>query len=533
MNIVDRFMILFRGFENAHGIYGAPQQETKPTGVKWSIKTSARTIREPATRELFEKHLKGEYPLGIIPIMKDGTVLWASVDVDDYSLNPLHIVQRIEASSYPFVPVTSKSGGLHLFMFFEQPQSAVLAQTVLEHLAAKLGLAGAELFPKQTAILAERGDVGNWLCLPYLGTTFDNKFSEQTGIKRTGARLTIEEFLNHAERAKVSTETLTKISQDITKTPVRTLHPEKEQADHPFMDGPPCLQHLADQGIQDGGRNSTLFMMALYYIRKYDISGDWRKHLEDVNRRLLKPPLDATEVASIIRSIEKKGAEEGYKYTCKTQPMVSHCNSKLCRGRRYGIGSDEETPKLTGVTKLDTEPPLWFINIGDLRIEATTDQLQNYMKFHALCMEKGNVCYRAIKQPDWMIMVGDVMRNEVTVIDVPPDSGITGHFKELLEEYLVDRLIGDDEEDLLRGIPWRDTESNRIYFTLSPLQSFLEKQGFKHYNRSRIIQKLKELGATNLSLSLKGRDRTVWFVGSDKYGPPPSYETPPIPKTPI
>lgn len=531
----ERLASLFRGFPDAHGTYSDPVRETKPTGTKWGIHNSARTIRKPPTIELFERHLNGTYPLGIIPITAIGGCYWGGIDVDDYSINPLDIIAKIDNNGYPLIPVLSKSGGLHLFIFLTEEQPATLVQSVLQNLAAKLGLAGSEIFPKQTEVLVERGDVGNWLCIPMLGTTFGGKLSEQAAIKKTGAKLTIEEFLDLAERSRVTPEELKKYdAEDNRKRRIDGKKDSTSNEKSDFEDGPPCLQHLTSQGIPDGGRNNTLFMMGIYYARKNEST--WEKELEDANRKYINPPLSSDEVVSVIRSIKKKSPkqeEEGYRYTCKKHPMASHCNSKLCRGRKYGVGTSEEVPKLSGISKLNTEPPIWFINVNDMRVEASTDQLQNYFKFHALCMEKGNVCYRAMKQQDWLTILGDAMQNETTIIEVSSEVSVYGQFKELLDEFLTDRQLAEDKEELVRNLPWKDVESNRVYFRLSALQSYLERQNFKHFNRAKLVQRIRDLGGDNHFFNLKNRGINVWYVPYSSLPPPPGISLPEIKKGPF
>lgn len=523
MSDAERLSLLFRGHDRAHGTYGSPQREQKPTGVKWGITATARTIRTPPTLDLFKRHLEGSYPLGIIPITTNNGCYWGGLDIDDYALNPLDLIRKIENASLPLVPVSSKSGGLHLFLFLTEEQPASLVQSVLQNLAAKLGLAGCEIFPKQTKVLAEKGDLGNWLCIPGLGTTFDGKFSEQAGIKKTGARQTLEEFLNHAEQSRITPLQLAALDNHEQPKKRGGGGPPANGPggaaggaggkDDPFWDGPPCLQHLAAQGVPDGGRNSTLFMMGLYFIRKDEAT--WRNKLDEANRQYFNPPLDSEEVNLVMKSIERKGGtnpEEGYKYTCRTQPMASHCNSKLCRGRRFGIGSEEEVPKLSGISKLNTEPPIWFANVGDVRVELTTEQLQQFYKFHAVYMEKGNVCFPAMKQSDWLAMVGVAMQTEVTILDVSPEVSLSGQFKELLEEFLTDRQVADDKEELLRGLPWRDVDEGRVYFKLSALEGFLTRQNFRHFTRSKISQRLKDLGGDHHFFNLKNRGVNCWWI---------------------
>ena len=44
-------------------------------------------------------------------------------------------------------------------------------QNTLKKIAKVLGYEGSEIFPKQTEILVERGDTGNFLNLPYYNET--------------------------------------------------------------------------------------------------------------------------------------------------------------------------------------------------------------------------------------------------------------------------------------------------------------------------------------------------------------------------
>ena len=93
------------------------------------------------------------------------------------------------------MPTRSKSGGLHLNLFVQEWTPAAHLQVVLKSLAAQLGLdlKKVEIFPKQTELKNGRG--GNCITAPYAGTTFNDKMCDQSGQKKTGAVMTIGEFL--------------------------------------------------------------------------------------------------------------------------------------------------------------------------------------------------------------------------------------------------------------------------------------------------------------------------------------------------
>lgn len=153
-------MALFRGLDGVHGTHGEPNQE----GLKWAIKKTARTLREPVTVELWEQHLSGDRPLGVVPICAGDVCWWGSIDVDQYDTDLVELVARVERAGLPLVPCRSKSGGLHLFMFLAEPQPADALQVLLRDLAARLGVGGSEVFPKQATIRTDRGTpaTGSW-----------------------------------------------------------------------------------------------------------------------------------------------------------------------------------------------------------------------------------------------------------------------------------------------------------------------------------------------------------------------------------
>ena len=80
------------------------------------------TIHEPVTADVWSQHLDGKIRLGLKPEI-DNKCKWACIDVDpnnykDYSEKKY--VQIIKKYKLPFVPVKSKSGGLHIFIFFSE-----------------------------------------------------------------------------------------------------------------------------------------------------------------------------------------------------------------------------------------------------------------------------------------------------------------------------------------------------------------------------------------------------------------------------
>lgn len=478
-------MRLFEGYAGAHGTHGATKQNDSKGG-KQEIKKSARTVRDPVTTALWQRHLDGTDPLGIIPIREDAQCLWGCIDVDQYDLDHSAIAKEIEKRSLPLVLCKSKSGGAHAFLFLREAAPAEDIRARLRQLSASMGWGDSEIFPKQTQILSDRGDLGNWLNMPYLG----GDKTERYAVKKTGGGMTLSEFLSYAEARRV----------------VLGSVPEPgEPQDESLNDGPPCLQHLATVGFPEGGRNNGLFSLGIFCKKKF--GSKWKEMLEAYNRQFMIPPLSSEEVLAVINGLEKKD----YNYKCKDKPIVDYCNPTLCRTRKFGVGGAGKYPTINSMSKLDAgENTLWFLDIEDQRIELTTSQLQNYREFQRICMEALTTFFLPMKAETWANMVGEAMAN-ATIIEASPDITVMGHFMELLEQFLMNRHAGTKIDDILLGKPVFVDEEKKHYLRLLDLMVFLESKNFKSWGRNTIGKRLEEMGGKTF-LNIKGLGRNVYFV---------------------
>jgi hypothetical protein len=506
MEYARTFMALFDGFPDAYGTYDRLDKSMQKGG-KLEIKATARTIREPVTLELWQAHLEGKRSLGVIPIRPDGTCSWGCIDIDRYDLNMAAVVEEIEKRKLPLVACRTKSGGLHLFLFLSQPAHAADLRDVLTEMAGLLGFGGSEIFPKQTQILAERGDVGNWLNMPYLSGNRTDRYA----IKKTAAAMTMAEFIEYADEHR---QPLQK-SAGIVK-----LNDE-------FKDGPPCLQYLTTVGFTPGSRNAGLFALGTFAKKKY--GDEWEGHLENMNRQFMSPPLPSDEVQEVIKNLKKKNFE----YRCKDAPISAHCNSSLCRTRRHGVGNGgngAKFPAIGGISVLETDPPLWFLDVDGQRIELTTEQLQDYNKFQRRCMEAVHTIYQRLKPDTWLEILGEAMQN-VNKISAPPDASIEGHFSELLQEFCMNRYRAESKDDILSGKPWEDEETHKFYFRLRDVMDHLSRAKFE-WGRNKVSSTIQKIGGTAF-FQIKSRGVNVLWVPSDMFETPVKLDLPKMKETPI
>jgi hypothetical protein len=163
----------------------------------------------------------------------------------------------------PAVVCRSKSGGAHIFFFFKTYISAGEFRDKASEIASYLGYGGCEIFPKQEQIIVERGDVGNFINLPY----FDAKQTLRFAIKEDGEAATLKEFLQLVDGRTVEPEAFVGLTFG-------------KQIDE-FNEWAPCLNCMFGQGIPEGTRNTVMFAAAvgcfcnksLCKTKKYGIGG--------------------------------------------------------------------------------------------------------------------------------------------------------------------------------------------------------------------------------------------------------------------
>ena len=487
MSLAEDFATRFAGLRHAYGTFTATNELREDGKASGKNITISKELSDKDLLELWENHLAGEQSVGIVPIDESNCCLWGAIDVDEYQLDLKGLAKKLAKHKLPLVVCRSKSGGAHVYVFITEPVPASLLQRKLRQLAASIGYGQAEIFPKQTQLLLERGDRGSTLNMPYFGGENSTRYAYGTG----GEALTPTEFLERATKITLTASALEKLEAS----------PLTEAVD--WLDqGPPCIQHLVVQGFPKGTRNSGLFNVGVFLRKKYP--DDWEKRLEDVNMKYMQPPLGAQEVLTIGKQLKRKD----YFYRCNDQPIASHCNSPLCRTRKHGIGANGGTPLFSNLTKQDSEPPIWFLDVEGGRLELETDDLLNQNRFQRKCMDALNKIPPKVKENVWRQIIQQLL-DSLTIVEVPKESSTEGHFLELLENFCTERPARERDELLLHK-PW--TDAGKTYFRLGDLMEHLHRNNFKEYQRNKLTSKLKQLHGEPFFFNIKGRGVNVWFI---------------------
>ena len=199
---VDKFINIFEGSFSAYG----QTRKTEEFDERGKHKTRSFIIKKSPTKQMFQEHLDGKDPaLGIIPINEENKCKWACIDIDLYNgFDHKELIRKIRQHNFPLIVCRSKSGGAHVFLFADNFLPAVLFRSKLKEMAAKLGYANAEIFPKQNKVDMQKGVTGSFLNLPY----HNEKMTMRYAIKDDGSAMSIIEFFEAHSKVKLSEDQL-------------------------------------------------------------------------------------------------------------------------------------------------------------------------------------------------------------------------------------------------------------------------------------------------------------------------------------
>src|SRR5210317_1436337 len=486
----EKFAAIFDGLQQAYGTYKVEKKQSngKNTG-------KASIVREPRTPKLWQGHLSGKgNSVGVIPINEENKCKWGCIDVDQYPLDHKLLVEKIRRLKLPLVVCRSKSGGAHCFLFAEDWVEARDMQKALQNISAALGYGDSEIFPKQVKLNLDRGDVGNFLNLPY----YDAEGGLRYAFLDDGTSASIEEFFDLYEKHAQTPEEVVKLQvvgggeTDLLK------------------DGPPCLQILCKMKISEGGRNNGLFNIGVYLRKAYPDS--WESEILKYNMEYLSPPLPLPEVNIVAKQVQRKD----YAFKCNDAPINAHCNKELCRTRKHGVGAAVSGATIANLRKYNSTPPVWFMDVNGEPLELDTDALMSQPMFQKDCMEQLNFMPRSVAKQQWegriSALLTEMRENESAIMEVAVDASISGQFYDYLEEFCRHLQQAQDKEEILLRRPWTDEEEGWTYFRLKDFEAFLRKNKFFEYKSHRIAQRLRDISGESVVLKIKGRAVRVWKI---------------------
>lgn len=163
------------------------------------------TVKEPAPASAFADHLSAHASLGLVPINGQNQCSWAALDLDlkpDKDGNVWETFAHADlariCANTPLIVTRSKSGGAHVYVFFQTPQPARAVRKKLAALARDLSWPHTEIFPKQEKL--SETNFGNALGLPYFAGDRSNLYA----LRADGTSLPLAEFVETVARVRVA-----------------------------------------------------------------------------------------------------------------------------------------------------------------------------------------------------------------------------------------------------------------------------------------------------------------------------------------
>ena len=485
--MLERFKNIFAGLETAYG-------QTIMTGeIRDDGKNEAEctVVHKPVTDELWQKHLRGEFPaLGIVPIKQDSKSKWGCLDIDVYDLDHKELVTKIKNKNLPLIVFKSKSGGAHVFIFVKEFVPASLIREKLKVMAAMLGHAGKELYPKQDYIKADKNQIGSWLNVPYHG----GDKSVRSALDDNANTLTVEQFFSLYEQKVLSEKDLIQWKESITTN------------DEDLFEAPPCLVTLLSDKVLKGKRNDTMFNVGVYLRKRFPDA--WKTKLTTYNGKYMAEPLNDSEIEGVIKSLLNKE----YRYKCKQEPIRSFCESKICVKRKFGVGENIPGPEIERIEKYPSHPPIYIVHIDGKQVEVDKLTLHEFEKFSVEVMDQLGQVLLPMGKIIWRKILNKIMSNKetYTTLEVPQAARLDYQLKELLGDFL-NRATGKVMDDVKRGIPF--TENGHSYFKYQSFNNFLKRSKSWEIPKAKTQRMLTEIfKAKEEVLKLDKKSMRIWKI---------------------
>ena len=483
--LLAEYKSLFSGNTSFHGVHQyrkAKQKGSKAEGISW-------TADGPLTERQYKQHLDGIRGLGVSPLREDSTCAFGAIDVDVYDNDAycFTVVRTLYKWSLPVLPFRSKSGGLHLYLFFEGDATTSKLPTgteiirLLTRICQLLSIKEKEIFPKQA--VHQAGKQGNWINLPY----FNGDNSQQYLISKDNEKVSFEDAIQTILNKRAS---MVKVLNDLEALP--------------FSDGPPCLQTITLNGGPDEGqgRNVYLFNSAIYLKEKDHSTFDHM--LDDINDGM-NNPVDAPELTLIKKSVIKKE----YNYACTTSPLCDHCEKDQCSTKKYGVGQNNglfmgvDAGQLTIIRGQGTSYEWEIIKDNDtalIRFDSPRDLMSQELFMSAVLAEL-NFKVSRVKIEKWDKILNSALEGALERIEsLEDDNTLHGRVTKGVLAFLT-KHISTNKLDLTRGLAYLDKPNGVLMFRQDDLWIYLTETSKMKLLRNADLQYV--LG--NLHVNSKGR----------------------------
>ena len=344
-----RYIKYFDGYREAYGLADFEHEEAKIDPESGKKRPVYRWNFEPLTEEIYNSHVEGKISIGIQPCNTDKEARLGVIDIDpkDYAdFDKKFFIDKVQEFDLPLIPVESKSGGLHLWIFINEFMSAKDIVSFLTNLLPLFKLKpNTEIFPKQTELTRDEstGKIGpgQFINLPYYG-------GERKGLNVVGTSFTLENFLQLIEANTVSKDDLQQITEGIDKKIYEGVNGD-------FIDGPPCMAVLSKLSKEKNFDGKDRFMYNYHVLVKMKYPDTWEDKVKTAPVKYFEEIHGNAWTDQKLKAKIKSWAKTEKGYTCNQDPLFEHCKKGICVKKKFGVlsGSKGSYPGLTNLRKIE------------------------------------------------------------------------------------------------------------------------------------------------------------------------------------
>ena len=508
---MQEFIKNFTGLERNYGFCNISNGYEDPDTGKIKFKNGDYGWSgKPITEFDYKQHLDGTKSIGIQPCNDNDLARFGAIDIDPKIYKDLDVkyyLDIIQEKELPLIPIKSKSGGLHLYLFTKELVRAKVIKDFLEDILFLFKLPiNTEIFPKQTKLGSDTNGNkvnGNFINLPYFGK------KERVAIDPSGKEIPFDLFLQCVELNKVDSKQIKELSDNLIQ---KALNGGAEE----FKDGPPCLEILSKNKMKDG-RDRFLYNYMVFSKKKY--SDDWKNKVLQAGRNYFEFNQTWTDdhIKMKIKNWEKQ--EKGH--TCSDELLSPVCVKSECVKRKFGIISDKKIdwPLMTNLIKVDFKPdPEYYLTVENKKGDSVSvhakdvNKLKDQKELRGLIMAQADIFPPPIKAMDFHAMINALLDTQDTVQPAPGTRPM-----EILKKLIKEHINGPQattHNSFLSGNVLKD--ETYAYFVYDDFYNFLKENEWKKDSSrtSYMIEKMFQKEKDHMPKPQFGKKKR--FPGKDK-----------------
>ncbi|SFN49904.1 hypothetical protein SAMN04487859_103241 [Roseovarius lutimaris] len=194
---------LFEGYDKRH----IQMRGNMAADDKGKVNGKPQTVAGPLTLELIDRHIAGGQPVGVAPVRADSTCVWGVLDLDWYDMPEDNVLALRERLHTRCVAFRTKSRGLRVVVFVDEPIPAKQMHQYLVALRKRLPKScfakgrDVEVFPKETQTVVTPDTEPTAVWLPINGKSCELAWlMDDEGIKGAFDEISVLELLEHIDQ---------------------------------------------------------------------------------------------------------------------------------------------------------------------------------------------------------------------------------------------------------------------------------------------------------------------------------------------